>query len=147
MYKIDLLLTADGDLNLTQLLGQDGSPIEESPGVPYEDMELAIDKQVIIQGVMSRIKTAQGEWYTYPGLGANLEGFLGEQNTAETAAMIVKNVERALTYDGFVPMQNLDIYVVPVNPYEIIVYIRIEYYRQDPITIPVPFSYADGLGG
>ena len=132
MRMVDIALTDDGDLYLK-------SYDEE------KDLMYAHTPQVLKQGIMARLKTQNPDWYTYPSIGANLEDFIGEPNTEETANSIKKHIIRALTYDDFIGASSLEVYPVPLNRTTIIFYIVIERDTGDDIKIPIPFDLNEGI--
>ncbi len=144
MNRIDLRLLNDGDLATIPALYPDGTEILDENDNPMFDLTLSVDHNTVIQGVLTRIKTYRMDWYTYPTLGANLEDYIGEQNTRETAAAATRSIVSALTDDGFIAPHNLSVHAVPVNHEEIIFFIRVTYTRDVVTTIPIIFRFSDG---
>ncbi len=132
MALVDLTLTEDGDISL----------ISRDEG---KDISITSRHNVVKQNVMCRLFTQNPDWYTYPRLGANLEDFLGEPNTERVANQIKENIIRALTFDNFIRLSDLDIYPLPINESQIIFYITIDQEAESPISIPVPFSLDEGF--
>lgn len=146
-FRTDIHLTDDGDLVLEQILGSGGEPLTDWQGTPIRDFSIAQDRQVATQGSMCRIKTQISDWRVFPTLGADLERFVGELNTPETAELIVENIRHSLIYDFFIDRNKLEVYAVPVNENEVIFYIRIEYHQDAPMVFAIPFDYYKGIGG
>lgn len=133
----DLILTDDGDLVLTaDDVGSDGNLIQD---LSYISLEEALQ-----QIVKSRIRTDAPDWFIHPTMGGNLSDLIGEPNTRENAALGVEALTRVLTYDNFLTLEQIEVRAVPINKQDIIFYINITVESGD-ITIPIPFSYTEGL--
>ena len=133
--EVDIGFTMDGDLDLSLLEGG------------YEDLSYSSGPDFILQSVNNRLRTQSPDWYTYPHLGANLEDFIGEPNTRETAESIITNIRYTLTYDRLVSEEDLEVDVIPVNINEVVVYVSINMGYYGSYSIPLRFSLLEGVTG
>lgn len=95
----DIALNADNDIEI----GYNG------------DLKVCRDMDVLVQDVLFRLKTVQGDWVLEPECGADLETMLGQPNTRVTGTVIERMVWRALTHDGVLDGIVRDVRVVPIN--------------------------------
>lgn len=79
------------------------------------DIKYVTDDDVLMQGVLFRLKTFAGDYEYEPQCGASLVDYVGEANTSETAAIIKERVISTLTHDGFVELSELSVDVLPTS--------------------------------
>lgn len=90
------------------------------------DFRLTEDYEAARQDATNRVRTQRGDWRSHHGIGADLELFIGEHNTAITGGHVKASIEATLTYDlRFNPM-DFDVYVVPTELTKMEALIRIE---------------------
>lgn len=99
MYRqIDFKVDDEGDLELA------------SNG----DLLLSSPAQSLSQEIAFRLKTEHSDYRPDIDQGANLRSYVGEPNTARTAAAIVENAVIALSRDGFMPPGLMVVDAVPI---------------------------------
>jgi hypothetical protein len=106
-YK-EITITEDGDL----AVGPDG------------DFAFSVAGDALVEHVMVRLRTYLNESPIMPGIGTQLEDFIGKPNTLETGNNIEQEVYRALLTDGLFDANVLTITAVPVSDNEISVLIE-----------------------
>lgn len=80
----DLALSPEGDL----IVGPSG------------DFLLVEGVEALVQEVLFRLKTRQGDWSAYPDCGSSLDTLIGQPLSATTGRRAEALVIRALTHDG-----------------------------------------------
>jgi hypothetical protein len=108
------------------------------------DLLVARDMDVVIQEVLWRLKTVQGDWVLMPDCGANLELLIGEPNTPATAARLEAQIYQALTHDGFLTHELEDLRVVPLNRDQLAAFLTLRY-GDDPFTLPIVLDLKEGV--
>ena len=79
----------------------------------------------LIQDVHTVCASALKDWENYPGLGATLDDFIGEPNTARTASAIYDRLKISLSSAGVVAEEDLVIKVIPVQANRVLIVIGI----------------------
>lgn len=79
------------------------------------DLKLAEPLQTIIQDIIFRVRTNFLELRPHPGVGANLQEFLGEANTARRIALGREKVFQALFADRRFRGHEIDVTTFPAN--------------------------------
>ena len=129
------------DLNLLDLATDEKGEIQ----VGYNgDLLVARDADAVIQEILWRLKTTQGDWVLKPSCGANLEFAIGLPNDAATAGQIESQVYQALTHDGFLTNELEDLRVVPINRDQVAIFITARY-GDDPFTLPIVLDLQEGV--
>lgn len=126
---VDLDFTPEGDLSL----GFNG------------DLLVARDAEVVQQEVLFRLKTVKGDWILEPRCGADLELRIGDPNNQTTALRIRDQVEEALTHDGYLRGELLDILVVPLNPQELAIYVLLDLEGDEATIVSATLDLKQGL--
>lgn len=119
-WLVDINMSDKGDLTLTQ----DG------------DLDLAYGTKCLTDDVNIRVGSNKGDWHYYPLIGATLEDLIGERNTPAIGTEGQMRIYRALTSDGKVGPQDLNIHIIPTSPNEILYYIVIDCGADGSIQIP-----------
>jgi hypothetical protein len=81
--------------------------------------------QSLVQEVQSIISSSLNDWEEYPGIGANLDAFVGEANTKETSRLLRLRVKDALIFNNIVREDDLEIKIVPVGIHSVLIVLRI----------------------
>ena len=126
-FSRDLKLTPDGDLALT----------------PGGDLALAEGADFIQQSAYNRLRSVTVDWF-YDHIGADLEDFIGQPNSRETADRIVAQLTNSLVQDGLVSSGDVYIRPVPVDKSNILLFVFINTPYADK---PLGFEVAVGLQG
>lgn len=110
---IDFYFTETGDF----LVGGDGDLLS-TESVPYRSIN---------QEIRSRLTTYSEEWRMYPGFpSANLDAYIGQQNTPALASKIERDIRIALTSDGLIDSGILSVKVYPVDYRALSILVQIE---------------------
>jgi hypothetical protein len=101
MASNDLYFTNDGDLAVAT----------------NGDIAVTITEQEFVkQQAQTRLATEQGDFVSYPNLGANLQTLIGLPNTQNTARVGQQLIERAISYDGLLPRGRATVEATPTAP-------------------------------
>jgi hypothetical protein len=123
----DLLLTSDGDLQIT-----DG------------DITLVSGVSFVGQQIRNRLKTVNPDWF-YDKIGADLEDLFGLPDP-DTACDLAKNkIEYALTYDGFLALDDLYIEARILSPHQILIFVFANTGGEEPLGFEVDLGLGSGL--
>jgi hypothetical protein len=115
MYDgVDLLLSEEGDL-----------VIED------DSFALVSGHECIAQDILVRVYSNAPEWILHSGICANLEDLKGKRNTKELGDLAVEKVTRALTYDGRIRAQDLEVRVIPTSTSTIDIHIFVNTGQED----------------
>lgn len=126
----DLYLTNDGDLLIDPDTG---------------DLMISEGDRTLEQRVLFHLKTLAGDYLLVPELGASLESFIGEDNTAATGTRIQKAVEDSLLNDPSIARSLLKVDVAPLNKNEIIIAVVLQIEPDgEPVTIMSGLSLNEG---
>ena len=98
----------------------------------------------VLQNVMFRLKTVQGDFIIFPECGASLESAVGEPNSEATASLIEDLITQALTHDGYVATGDLMITTYPINTTTIMSVVEVEV-NGVPVTRAVSIDLREGL--
>lgn len=79
------------------------------------DFRLTENYEATRQDAVNRIRTQRGDWRSHKAIGADLELFIGEHNTAETGARVKASMENTLMYDMRFHPNDFSVYVVPTE--------------------------------
>lgn len=90
------------------------------------------------QDATNRIRTQQTDWRSHPRIGADLELFIGEPNTRETASKINTSILNTLLYDGRFKAQDVTNRPVPLSTTHIDVYTMIDTNDNEPLLLVTP---------
>lgn len=66
-----------------------------------------------------------GDWELYPNRGANLDDFIGEPNTRNTASRIKSRLQLAILSTGLITDSDLSIKIIPVSKYALMTIINV----------------------
>jgi hypothetical protein len=81
----------------------------------------------LLQSCMFRLKTVIGDWILEPECGASLEQLVGEPNSKDTGDLMEQLIVGALTHDGFLTSEEIEIVTIPVDKFTIMSTIIITY--------------------
>lgn len=99
--RTDLFWTSRGDLKISG---------------DHDIMDTEFDPlRSLIQEVRTRVAADQGDWKTFPTVGAGISDFVGEPNNVITAENIKTRVLAALARDGFVSTSDMSIKYIPID--------------------------------
>ncbi len=90
------------------------------------DLKVSDWENEVSQGIWFRLQTVAGDYLLAPDCGASLETFIGEPNTRETGEAIQAAVFQALTQDGFLESDQLDVQTAYVNTNQIAVLVKVD---------------------
>ncbi len=90
------------------------------------DFALCTDMDAIEQAIRFRLLTQLGSWPLVPECGSALSEYAGAPNTAETGEVIRAEILRALTHDGFLMFDEVDVEVAPISPDTLYVLITVQ---------------------
>ena len=96
---VDIQLEPDGNLKL----------------LPNGDLALDDDIDALEQAIRWRLLTQLGSWSPEPECGSRLMAFAGSPNNEDTAELLRAEVYRALGHDGFLMLDEVDIYIAPMD--------------------------------
>ncbi len=109
--ETDILMTLDGDL----AVGGDG------------DFELTRGFDWMAREVNKIVRTINPQWRHHPTIGANVESFIGENNTRETASALRQEILDAISRSTLLrDGQSIDVIVVPLSMESVSVYVNFE---------------------
>jgi hypothetical protein len=91
-------------------LTEEGEPVLENG-----DFAISLGTDSLLQNILYRLKTVISDWVLCPECGASLEQLIGEPNSQETADRMEEQVLYALTHDGFLFSDELEIITLPVD--------------------------------
>lgn len=72
------------------------------------------------QEINTRIESDQGDWKSFPDIGASISDFVGEPNNKITAEAIKTRIIGALAQDGFIHTSDMKIKYMPIDRESII---------------------------
>ena len=122
-------------------LSYDGGAILNDRG----DLEATSGLDALSRKVSRIVKTRNPAWKLYPDIGANLEDFVGQPNTRETAAEMTKRLNYVLNKDQISGTNFLEVRVVPANAASVYIFI---FLRNESGRITLSrevFDYKDGI--
>lgn len=90
------------------------------------DFRLTEDYESARQDATNRVRTQRGDWRSHSGIGADLELFIGEHNTAETGNRAKQSIESTLMYDLRFHPNDFEVYVIPTELTKMEALVRIE---------------------
>lgn len=122
----DIFLTADGDFEITNT----------------GDLRLVTDNDLIAQYVRCVLDSSSPDWF-YDEVGADLEDYLGEPNTRQTAESAKQKILTALTRDGLIAQEDILVEAVPISKTEIRFFVFINSGNPD---LPMGFDVSLQLG-
>lgn len=99
----DVLWTACGDLVKSATDGGFSTTHKYQPGLTARQI------------IRNRVTAMAGDWKLYPQMEADIPKHIGSRNTKETGDEIKDDVFRALTYDGFLSPEDLEVKVLPIS--------------------------------
>jgi phage baseplate assembly protein W len=106
---VDIQLGPNGDLGL----------------LPGGDLALVDDIDALEQAIRWRLLTQLGSWSLEPDCGSQLHLFAGRPNNEITADELQAEIYRALGYDNFLLVDEVDVYVAPLDANRMTVIIMI----------------------
>jgi hypothetical protein len=101
----DVHLNTDGDIEI----GYDG------------DLALSTGDDVIVDNILFRLKTYKGDFELEPECGTPLEDVIGYPNIPDTGAVVEDMVTNALTHDGFLSINEINVRVSPLSATKLLV--------------------------
>ncbi|GIV21971.1 MAG: hypothetical protein KatS3mg023_3722 [Armatimonadota bacterium] len=96
---VDIQLEPNGDLKL----------------LPNGDLALDDDIDAVEQAIRWRLLTELGSWYLEPECGSEILSFAGRPNSPETAQLVESEIYRALSHDGFIMPDEIEIHTAPLD--------------------------------
>jgi hypothetical protein len=99
------------------------------------DLDLATGDEWIVQEVVFRLKTSKGDWVLKPGVGADLETFIGRANRDETLAEIEQAILDELTKSPHIKVQSVQ--AAPLSENTVTVVIELQSIEQPARTVLV----------
>jgi hypothetical protein len=124
---VDIHMTVDGDLELSA----DG------------DFKFSVNSQAVIDNILFRLKTYKGDWLLGPECGASLEKFMGEPNNSETGELIERYAYNALTHDGFLSDNELNLDAIPIDRNTVSLFVE-AVYNDEPISLVANLELREG---
>ncbi len=97
------------------------------PEISGGDFKISQGVDCLLSQCAFRIKTNLFDFILEPQCGASLEETVGEPNSPETGSLIKGKILRALTHDGFLTSQEVEVIIQPISLYEIMATIIITY--------------------
>jgi hypothetical protein len=121
------------------------------PGSDGDLADTAPDQiQFFIQQIQTVVASNLGDWEEHPALAADLETFVGEANTRDTALKIRTKVRDALVLNKIVLAQDVDVRVVPIGIYSVFIGIQARALptpnnslRTDNVIVSLVFDYSE----
>jgi hypothetical protein len=98
----DIKLTEDGDFEIA----------------PNGDLAVVTDNDLLAQYVRCVLENVSVDWF-YDNIGADLEDYLGEPNTRDTADAAAAQIQTALLKGGLISANDILIQPVPISKTEI----------------------------
>lgn len=120
----ELKLTPEGDLRLNN----------------QNDIDICFNGEAVADHVMIRVKSLLNEAYYMPNVGTELSDYIGRPNTLETGNNIEAEILRALTFDGFLSVNNVIITATPLTESVISVFIDIDPENINSSQLPLQFD-------
>ena len=77
------------------------------------------------QIIRNRIKAETNDWYSYKAMAANITTYIGQMNTKQTGKALEAAIKRALTYDNFINLDDLQVQAVPLTQKAIAIRIKV----------------------
>jgi hypothetical protein len=133
--RIDLLWTSRGDL----YEGYDGDVMDTS----WDPL------RSVVQESLTRIKSDQGDWQLYPGIGATISDFVGELNNKATSENLKTRVTASLAQYGLINTRDLKIMTMPIARDKLLMRISLkvasttENASSESLSINAVYSYSD----
>lgn len=153
--KVDFRFTPEGDLELgspsyndfDELLYVDAVgevSVEEADGELIRDIPLQYSFMSEKQVILNRLRTDNPDWYLHREIGADLSDLIGQPNTRATGEQGRVAIERSLTYDSFLSVNDLSIRPVPLSANEILFHITVTR-KAATLVLPVLLNLEHGL--
>lgn len=124
----DLQLSSNGDLTLDQT----------------GDLAMSFNIQCVKESIMARLRTENPDWYHHPSIGADIDTFVGEPNTEETAIKVVASIMSCLTYDDFLLPSMIVVTPIPISPTQVIYHLLVRN-EGDEISLTIKFNHDTGV--
>lgn len=70
---------------------------------------------ILKQNIIDRIITSYGDYELQKQFGADIHGLIGLSNNKEVESRATKNIVYALTHDGFLSKDNIDLFAKKIN--------------------------------
>jgi phage baseplate assembly protein W len=156
MIKRDWRFSEDGDIELgSHKVNGEGNLIyvnrfgdistDPAEGMPVRDIALHSQTNVIKQVLRNRLKTDSPDWFHHPEMGGNLSDLVGEPNTRATGQKGVELITNALSYDGYINTDNINVRPVPVSSSVILFLIELKNIEGFDMDYPVLFDLEQGV--
>ncbi|MFE4029156.1 hypothetical protein ACFX4N_23665 [Priestia sp. YIM B13551] len=153
--KVDFRFSAEGDLELgSPSVNEDGELLyinsvgeistDSSEGELIRDIPLQVSYLSEKQVILNRLRTDNPDWVLHPEIGPSLSDLIGMPNTRVTGLAGKEAIEKSLTYDGFISIDDLTVRPVPVTSNEILFYLTVKRKTTD-LVMPVLFDLTHGL--
>lgn len=128
-FGSDIVITDDGNLAVDVNLD-----VATCFGIDY-----------VVQSAKNRIRSVSSDWY-HDNIGANLEVFIGQPNTQETATQIENAITVALTADSFCNNDEVAVFASPINSVTVLIGVFIDTeFQKDPISFTVELNFLTGF--
>jgi len=82
---------------------------------PDGDLFVVRDDDVIVDNILFRLRTYKGDWILEPNCGTPLEDVIGLPNIESTGKYVESVAIAALTHDGFLTEDQIDVRCSPLN--------------------------------
>lgn len=127
---IDLELTRRGDLAISNVsaVGARAEFAERREAFRSGDVLTTVFDQIrsTKQFIYMWLKYSKGDFRDYPDVGLNLDDFVGEPNTRETANSIKSRIINGLIAAGIVRAGDIDVSIIPIDLHSILITISIK---------------------
>ena len=80
----------------------------------------------LVQEVKNRASSDQAAWSVFPDLGATLSRFVGEPNNKQTAESIKVAIQSALTRNGYINNNDIEIKYMPISREKLLLRVTIK---------------------
>lgn len=109
------------------------------------DVAIISNIEYVAQSVKNRIRSVANNWY-YDNIGADIEKFIGQPNTQDTANKIESAITSSLTYDGFCNNEDVAVFASPLNSVTVLIGVFIDTdFQDDPISFSVELNFLTGF--
>ena len=106
------------------------------------DISITLDTiDILKQNIIDRIITAYGDYELQKQFGADIHGLIGLSNNKEVESRATKNIIYALTHDGFLNKDNINLFAKKINQKLLLkLEISVSSIQQNPISFAFIFS-------
>lgn len=103
----------------------------------------------LVQEIRTRLEASSGDWKVFANIGANLGDFVGQTNDKTTAEGLKLRIKDALTKDGFIAPQDINVIYMPVTRDKLMVRITVRVRKtvkngnSESLTIGLLYQYSE----